>query len=161
VRAAASDLHPESGRRAAVTLTLAFPRSARLRTTRDFQACRAPQFRASLRWVGLSARVAGDDGKLDAARVRIGLTVGKRVARKSVQRNLVKRVLREAARHALPQITQATALRRVDIVLHMKAAFPSAEQMPLAAFRRALRAETDLLMLRLIRHLASPAPVQP
>jgi ribonuclease P protein component len=137
------------------------PRAARLRAPRDFQACRAPQFRFSLRWVSLSARFVGDEGKPDPARVRIGLTVGKRVARKSVQRNLVKRVLREAARHARPELLQTCAARRVDVVLHMKAAFPTAEQMPLAAFRRALRGEADLLLQKLIGRLAAPGKVQP
>jgi len=114
-----------------------------------------------LRWVSLAARVAADDGKPSPAQVRIGLTVGKRVARKAVQRNLAKRVLREAARHFLPQLTQVTATRHVDVVLYMRAAFPDAEEMPLASFRRALRAEADLLLQRLIEHLALPAEVLP
>lgn len=134
--------------------SFAFPRALRLRAARDFEACRTPQFRASLRWLSLAARIGELDG--DVARVRVGITVGKRMARKSVQRNLVKRVLREAARHALP-LLQASPARRVDVVLRLKAAFPDADRMALQDFRRALRAEADLLLRRLAAHLSTPA----
>jgi ribonuclease P protein component len=125
----------------------------RLRAARDFESCRTPQFRASLRWLSLAARSGDLDS--DGARVRVGITVGKRMARKSVQRNLVKRVLRDAARHALPAL-QTSAARRVDVVLRLKAAFPDADRMTLTEFRRALRAEADVLLQRLAAHLSTP-----
>ncbi len=87
------------------------------------------------------------------ARVRIGITAGKRMARKAVQRNLVKRILREAARHALPALKAAAGALQVDLGLRLKSAFPSPRELPLAAFKRALRDDADALLLRLIRHL--------
>jgi RNase P protein component len=85
------------------------------------------------------------------------VTVGKHMARKAAQRNLVKRILREAARLTLPRLAEAAAARRVDLVLRMRSAFPSATEMPLAAFRRALRSDADLVLRRLIAQLAQPA----
>jgi RNase P protein component len=76
-----------------------------------------------------------------------------------VERNLVKRILREAARLTLPQLTQAAAARRVDLVLRLRSALPSAREMSLAAFRRALRNDADSVLQRLIAQLAQP--VQP
>jgi hypothetical protein len=57
----------------------------------------------------------------------------------------------------LPQLTRAAAARRIDLVLRLRAAFPSAAEMPLAAFRRALRSDADLVLQRLIAQLAQPA----
>jgi ribonuclease P protein component len=150
VPAAASASRPEAQAR-----TLGLPRAARLRAARDFEACRTPQFRASSRWVGLAARSAEPDGDPAAAQVRIGVTAGKRMARKAVQRNLVKRILREAARHALPQLAGCAGARRVDVVLRLKDAFPTARELPLAAFRRALRADADAVLARLAQQLAA------
>lgn len=109
----------------------------------------------SQHWIALTARIA-EGGDPAGPPLRFGLSVNKRVARKSVQRNLVKRILREAIRQAIPQMTSAAVNRRVDAVLRMKAAFPTAERMALAPFRLALRAEADLLLRRLVDHLASP-----
>jgi len=106
--------------------------------------------------VSLAARIAFDAGDHATATVRVGVTVGRRMARKAVQRNLVKRILREAARLTLPQLTQAAAARRVDVVLRMRSAFPSAPEMPLAAFRHALRSDADLVLQRLITQLERP-----
>lgn len=77
------------------------------------------------------------------------------MARKAVHRNLVKRILREAARHGRPQLIESARGRRVDVVLRLKAAFPTAAEMTLAAFKRTLRADADALLLRLAQHLAA------
>ena len=89
------------------------------------------------------------------------------MARQSVQRNLVKRTLREAARTNLPRLQAAChgaahpdghdAPRSVDVVLRLKAVFPGADELPLAAFRRGLRAEAELLLQRLVARLDTPA----
>ncbi len=153
--AAASGWRPEAEARTTAARALGLPRAARLRAARDFEACRAPQFRASSRWLSLAARSSDFDGDSAAARVRIGVTAGKRMARKAVQRNLVKRILREAARHAAPQLAERAGARRVDVVLRLKAAFPSPREMSLAMFRRALRADADALLERLAGRLAA------
>jgi ribonuclease P protein component len=141
-----------------------FPNTARLRTPREFDACRSPQFRASLRWLALAACIRPAEDAPPAA-VRFGLIVSKRMARKSVQRNLVKRTLREAARTNLSRLEAAChgaahpegrdALRCVDVVLRLKAVFPGADELPLAAFRRGLRAEAEQLLQRLATRLGA------
>ncbi len=81
--------------------------------------------------------------------VRVGVTAGKRQARRAVERSLVKRVLREAARHALATLDAAAGERRVDLVLRLKAPVPSADLMSRARFKRELRAEADALLAQL------------
>lgn len=89
--------------------------------------------------------------------VRFGFTVGKRYARRAVDRALVKRVLREASRHAVGDLERRCAERgmRLDVAFRLKAAPPEA---PKTHWRRALRAEADSLLDRLARHLDSISP---
>lgn len=130
-----------------------FPRAVRLRAPRDFDACRSPHYRAFSRWIALAARLRADGEDVGAA-VRIGLIVSKRMAPDSVQRNRVKRILRESARAALPQLTvatAATAARGVDLTLRLKEAYPRATPIRLSqpAFKRVLRADADTVFKRL------------
>lgn len=92
-----------------------------------------------------------------AARVRFGLTVGKRNARRAVERALVKRVLREAARHAAPALDEVAGPRAVDVVLRLKAPCPPKAQVPHPQFKRQLRDEADGLLARLASALRSAA----
>ena len=68
---------------------------------------------------------------------------------------MVKRVLREAARHAAAPLERAAPDCRIDAVLRLKNEFPTPERMSLAAFRRALRAEADALLARLVEHVSA------
>jgi RNase P protein component len=86
-------------------------------------------------------------------RVRFGFTVGKRNARRAVERALVKRVLREAARHAAPALDAAAGPRAVDVLLRLKAVCPPKTQLPRPRFRHALRAEADALLAGLTQAL--------
>lgn len=131
------------------------PRDARLRTARDFEALRDPHFRASSRWTSLAARIEPAPVEDCRMRIRVGVIAGKRMARKATQRNLMKRILREAARHARPQLEAAAGARRVDFVLRIRSAFPEPGDLSLAAFKRQLRAEADALLRRLVTHLAA------
>jgi hypothetical protein len=95
----------------------------------------------------------------EAVAVRFGATVGKRNARRAVDRALVKRILREAGRHALPVLEPLCRARRLrlDVAFRLKAARDgSTDQAPasLKAWRHALRNEADALLERLGRHLA-------
>lgn len=83
------------------------------------------------------------------ARVRFGFTVGKRNARRAVERAAVKRVLREAARQAALALDAAAGPRAVDVVLRLKAPCPAKEQLPRPLFKRELRAEADALLAQL------------
>lgn len=89
-----------------------------------------------------------------ARRVRFGLTVGKRLARRSVDRVLIKRILREAARHSRPGIA-AVAATDLDIVLRLKAPLPPRETTPRGQLKRALRADVDSVLRRLHDKLAA------
>lgn len=93
-------------------------------------------------------------GSASSVRVRFGITVGKRNARRAVQRALVKRIAREAMRHAAPALERAAGGRAVDLVMRLKAPFPQPEAMPLAPFKRALRAEADQLLALMASKLA-------
>ena len=97
--------------------------------------------------------------------MRFGVTVGKRNARRSVDRVLVKRIVREACRHRAGEFenhaVQASA--RIDIALRLKSPLVDANGSPLAmrAWRRQVRAEADDLLqevlARAARRLTAPA----
>jgi RNase P protein component len=86
-------------------------------------------------------------------RVRFGLTVGKRLARRAVDRVLVKRILREAARHSAPQLA-ARAQRDLDVVLRLKAPLPERATITRTQLKRALREDADAVLRRLSDRLA-------
>ena len=96
----------------------------------------------------------------DARRARLGITVGKRMARRSIDRALVKRIVREAFRHAAATLDRA-AVRggvAVDVSVRLKAPLgePGSPSRPaLAALRRALRGEADRLLEALNGRLAA------
>lgn len=90
-----------------------------------------------------------NDSRPPVGTVRVGVTAGKRQARRAVERSRVKRVLREAARHALAALDAAAAGRQVDLVLRLKAPVPAAELMNRARFKLELRAEADALLAQL------------
>ncbi|MDZ7652144.1 MAG: ribonuclease P protein component [Burkholderiaceae bacterium] len=93
--------------------------------------------------------------------VRFGLTVGKRNARRAVERALIKRVLRESARHAAPALDRAACRRRVDLVLRLKAPCPVVGELTRPQFKRALRAEADSLLAQLAAFLQRDALTAP
>jgi ribonuclease P protein component len=147
-------------------------RTQRLRSPDQFAALagdRAP-WRQSLQWIAAAARIesagpaagpaadpdeAAGDPKCKRSIVRFGFTVGRRQARRAVQRNLIKRLMREAARSAGPALAQAARVRgvQVDVVMRLRSALPDPEKMTLATVKRAVRQEADALMARLGNHL--------
>ncbi|MBO9661610.1 ribonuclease P protein component [Dokdonella sp.] len=82
-----------------------FPRAARLLTPKDFARLRGISRRVGSRH--FSAEVAGNDG--DGA--RLGLAVSRRVSKKAVRRNRIKRIARDSFRHVRGE------LPAVDILL--------------------------------------------
>lgn len=130
----------------------AFRPRDRLRKPADFARLAKPTpaewaagFQTATQRVGLAVRF---DPAIPG-RVRIGVTVGKRLAPQSVQRSLVKRILREAARHALPALRGHAQRHGIDLVLRLKDAFPAPDRMSLPGWRRALRADADTVLQRL------------
>ncbi len=76
------------------------------------------------------------------AGARLGLIIAKRLARRAVQRNLLKRLAREAFRHARP------TLPVYDLVLRL--AKPPGDRLD-AESRRTWRADIEQLLARLPR----------
>jgi ribonuclease P protein component len=140
-------------------------RDRRLRRPAEFAAvARAPRarsLRAARHWLAMTAAWFPASDSAPSA-VRFGTTVARRYARRAVDRALVKRIVREAARAARPVLVQACATRglRADVELRLKtqrAAARDAE--PMRRWRRSLRDEADDLLRQLAQHLASvPIP---
>src|SRR5262249_41916246 len=117
--------------------------------------------RLSQRWFVLIAKPVAETeaGAVNAAsgrRGRFGVTVGKRPARRAVDRVLVKRLLREAARHAGPQLSPIAPVR-MNVVLRWKAPLPVPNSVPRGQTKRALRADADELLARLLGRLSERA----
>jgi ribonuclease P protein component len=144
---------------AAANGTNRFGPSRRLRRPSEFAAVlaapRSQALRGGRHWVSMTAAWFPDE----AAAVRFGATVGKRNARRAVDRALVKRILREASRRAAPALEALCAHQglRLDVSFRLKAPRNQATEVPpvsLTAWRLALRAEADWLLGRLHRHIA-------
>jgi ribonuclease P protein component len=144
------------------TAAYAFSRAHRLQSEAEFAAVAQAgpdSIRLSQRWFLLIAKpVAPIDAAAPTRRVRFGLTVGKRLARRSVDRVLVKRILREAARHSAPQLS-AVAPFDFDIVLRLKTPPPARATATRRQLKRALRDDADAVLRRLAdRFVADKTP---
>jgi RNase P protein component len=127
-------------------------------------APRDRSLRAARHWLSMIAAWTPDTAADGAAAVRFGVTVGRRNARRSVDRALVKRVVREASRHAAAGLQTACASRqlRLDVAFRLKTSRDrpgtgtgtGAGAVSVAAWRRQLRREADALLERLAQHLA-------
>ena len=134
----------------------------RLRTPAQFAAVaaargtRAPH--GARRWLAVNCRI-DETPAAGRAPSRYGLTVPKRLARRAVDRNLVKRVAREALRAAAPALDDVAAPRdrQIDIVVRLKAPLPSVADLPRARLKSELRAEADALLAALVRDLRATA----
>jgi ribonuclease P protein component len=93
--------------------------------------------------------------------VRFGFTASKRQARRAIDRNTVRRVLKESARRHLAILDAAAADRPVDIVLRLKAPAAEAARRTPRTWKAALRAEADALLLKLADRLGSDAGRNP
>ena len=146
---AASASPPES---AASNASGRLPTARRLRSPAQFVAVTSdPQaLRAGRRWLSIAGRVQADGGDVP---VRFGFTASRRHARRAVDRNTAKRVLREAARRHIDELDSAAASRSVDIVLRLKTAVPDRTALARSAWKEALRAEADALLRQLARRL--------
>lgn len=134
----------------------------RLKTPAEFSALlRAPRersIRAARSMLSINAAwVTSADGAT-AGRVRFGVTVGKRNARRSVDRALIKRVVREACRHYAGTFDRcaAQAPARIDIALRLKSPLVDAHNAPLAmrVWRRQIRADADELLQEVLTHVS-------
>lgn len=85
--------------------------------------------------------------------------MGKRNARRAVDRATVKRILREACRHARGELEAVSAGRVVDVVLRLKSPLPQRDALPRAELKRALRTEADALLADLKVRVAQLPPL--
>lgn len=129
------------------------PAARRLRSPAQFAAVTSDPkaLRAARRWLAVTGRIRPDRGPVP---VRFGFTVARRLARRAVDRNTVKRVMREAARQQIAILDAAAADRSVDIVLRLKSAAADAGSLGRTAWKAALRAEADALLEQLRRTLS-------
>lgn len=86
----------------------------------------------------------------EPSRLRVGLTVGKKNSPRSVDRALIKRVLREAVRHQAPELVALLRERGLglDVSLRLRDPLKSvpAVEMGATALKRDLRVSADELV---------------
>lgn len=110
-------------------------------------AARGSALRATAGWLAMTAAWT------PAAQppfARLGLTLPRRLAKRAIDRVLVKRVVRESFRHSAARLgdAAATAKMRIDINVKLARALPlpgDAARPALRALKQALRAEADRL----------------
>jgi RNase P protein component len=152
---------------------LRYPAARRLRDSASFAAFASSGravavgrwWRGSRRWVSVAALINDAQAATNAAHppCRFGVTVGKRNAARSIDRSLIKRVLREAARRAAPALDAAAATQalQLDVVLRLKAPVPAPATLARVQLKRELRAEADALLARLLHSMPSLVSSQP
>ncbi len=139
-----------------------FASARRLKTPAEFSAVlRAPReqsIRAVRRLLSINAAlVVNEVTRPPAGSVRFGVTVGKRNARRSVDRTLIKRIVREACRHQAAafeaQAAQASASVAVAVRLKSPLVDARGEALAMRAWRRHVRAEADDLLRDILSQL--------
>ncbi len=98
-----------------------------------------------------------------APRVRLGITVGKRNARRAVDRSLVKRVVRESFRVARSDLEAAIGPMAVDISVRLSAPLrvDAVASTGASQLRRTVRGDADRLFQSLAKRLAAQPGVRP
>jgi ribonuclease P protein component len=95
----------------------------------------------------------------------VGVTVGKRNARRSVDRALVKRIVREACRQRASafECCAAKTAARIDISLRLRSPLVDAhgERLAMRSWRRQVRAEAEALLQDVLTQLAGRTSASP
>lgn len=129
----------------------AFAAAQRLRKPREFaavlSAARGSALRANTGWLAMTAAWT------PAAQppfARLGLTLPRRMAKRAIDRALVKRVVRESFRHSAARLgaAAASAAMRIDINVKLARTLPlpgEAARPALRALKQVLRGEADRL----------------
>jgi len=107
--------------------------------------------RAGGRWLSLAGRLTASSRQ--RLPVRFGFTTARRQAPRAVDRNGVRRVLRESARRHLAELDSAAGDRSLDIVLRLKAPVRDHAAPNWRAWKAQLRDEADLLLQQLAARL--------
>ncbi|MHA6847548.1 ribonuclease P protein component [Ralstonia syzygii] len=125
----------------------AFPKAARLVKTDEFSSVFALRPVRRSRHFVLYVRANGHP------QARLGIVIGKKFARRAVERNLIKRQCRELFR-----LRQA-ALGGRDVLIRLQTKFPREDVPTVAAFKRLCREELSYLFEIAARPLPVPPPV--
>jgi len=138
------------------------PAARRLRLPREFAAviaaAPAVSWTARGRWFAVKAMWHPLEGLAATPAVepaRLGITIAKRWAKRAVDRNRLKRVVRESFRHAAPALAEAAraAGLAVDVSIRLVA---SVSLTGATDFSRAARIDADQLLQRLSLELRRP-----
>jgi len=113
-----------------VTITRAHPPSARLRNPADFLALRRQSKRIAARCFQTQYRLT------ESGEARLGMAVSRRVSKRAVVRNRIRRIMRESFRVRRADLPSCDVL----LIAHTSAAAQS---------RGDLRADLDLIWTRL------------
>ena len=131
-----------------------FPKSARILKSDDFGSILRAQGPGSIRLGRDSVSVCAQAHK-QAGLVRFGFTVGKKNVRRSVDRALVKRVMRECARAALPKIRNVCGDLGVGLDISLRYRTPLLVQgnVTVAEAKQNVRRSTELVITALFKRL--------
>lgn len=139
-------------------LTQSFPKSVRIIKSKDFleviRARGSGLVRFHGKWFEVKAKLIDEEPKF-----LVGLTVGKRFAKRSVDRNLIKRILREEIRCSSLSLSvedehSAFSLR---VVFRLRAALPSTLfRTPYRdSLKQEMREDCRILLEQLVEKLVS------
>jgi ribonuclease P protein component len=136
---------------------LKFPRSLRIIKSADYgvlvHARNENTFRLASKYFSVNAMKFPEE----PGRLRFGITVGKRNAHRSVDRALVKRTLREAARKQAPTLAALLGGQGVGLDVSLRLKVPLKEipgiDQGVAALKLSLRNDAQALMETLLRRL--------
>lgn len=135
------------------TKKFGLPRERRLIRTEDFGVILRTRNDSSFR-VHSAFFSAGCLENAVKGRIRIGVTVGKHNAPLSVNRAIVKRTLREAARLRMPELLNLLGSSRgIDVSLRLKTALRTLEANSRAELKRRLHEDATALMDDLLRRV--------
>lgn len=99
------------------------PKSARIVKTDDFGKILRSTVNTHLR-LGRDAVSIGAIETQTPGRVRFGFTVGKHNVPRSVDRALAKRILREVARHAMPELRALCVEKQIGLDINLRVRCP-------------------------------------
>ncbi len=135
----------------------ALPKDNRLRKPYEFVAVLATRSPEALRLFSdwFEVRVLKRPAP---AKLRFGFTVGKKFAANSVDRNLVRRILRETARHRIGVFSERILQKNfgLDVCLRLVRKIDENPALPktTGALKKVLRADADALLENLFEELS-------
>ncbi len=131
-----------------------FPKSARILKSEDFGSVLRAQGPGSIRLGRDSVSVCAQAHK-QAGLVRFGFTVGKKNVKRSVDRALVKRIMRECARKALPEMRHVCTRLGLGLDISLRYRTPLLVQgnTTVAGAKGNIRRSTELAIAALFKRL--------